>query len=438
MIRYAQWLDGAYINLALSHLQVSNRESLIRSVISRLKLHALFGHEFALSDIQTIDSPVIHALFNDKLFLSFLQRHPNFLSLVARPVNLENPNRWSIVSMGLQRTQNPVWISSSYSNAEIPKALAGELLKTSEFDVGDWFLDSNSNFNKLVKTWPEHESDMKGTVNCIAHFMKQSTPYSKPRIEKSRTLYDVLLSMKETPNISKIHENYIYKTIGFIDDEIEEDKRGMQSVVFVELDKKISTLNPDYSIIKNTTHNAWNMAVMETVSPDYGSLGYLSSSVHGGIYLNRITDVIIPVKNKNGEAYIPIRQKRGLIRVDWDPSQLDWLRVADVRERTLASALMLQKTLEGDDTYEIREASENHVRAISNSLTEKPRRFLNPWMWILGSIVLLFVNPVLGATFAIGERVVEEGWRTLLYRGRKYLIANTCRKFSEESSRESL
>ncbi|MEW6142647.1 MAG: hypothetical protein AB1597_05745 [Chloroflexota bacterium] len=434
MSRYAQWIDSAYIQLAEYRLAPAQKQLLLDFLIWRLKLHALFGDEFVLSDIQAVDSQVIQKLFldEDKSFHSFLARHPSFLSLVARPLDPMTSSRWAIVSRGLERTQHPYWISSSMPNPEPIKLLAQQILEANEFDSSKWLFDKNSPLFDVVQKWPEREQALKGIVGSIGYFNSSEALCGTPQTERSRTLWEVLCDIN-LDRLPEEEQKRLLTTRDFIEKEIPEKFRGMQSAIFSALPKKITRIRTDYQVILQTTHFAWNTAVMETVSPNLGSLGYLKWGVNAGKYLNHITDVVLSPRDKEERLWIPKRRGRPLF-MGWDPGRLSWLQIADIRLKTSTTARQVQEALWRDDPCLTGEALQAHVQALGAALVEKPPPLVNPLVWVLGGVTLLIAKPELLYLVGMGK-VSEEGWREVVYRIRKFRWGNTLKEFGREITR---
>jgi len=189
-------------------------------------------------------------------------------------------------------------------------------------------------------------------------------------------------------------------------------------------------VHPHYRSIKHTAHHAWNAAVASSVNPEGGSLGYLSRSAQVGLYLDEPTDSLLPVSIREGRYSVTTFRKRVPLIIDWDPAKLSWSEVARVAGETAMSAKGFQKALLSNSESEMQSAINEHAKALAASLVSKPPPRVPGWMWILGPVIALIVNPELG-TIITGVKAGEEALRDMLYRGRRYLVTNTLRKAAQ-------
>jgi len=435
---YAQWLDGAYFNLA-SHKAGVGQENLLYSTASVLKLHALLGTRIVLSDIQLIDSPVVLHLFYDESFRDFLKTHPGFFELIAYPENIQRPTRYSITTGGLRRALVPGWISSAFPNPDATREFSQRLLDSDELDVEKQLRDRNSPFNIVRDKWPERAAFLEGMLRGLAHFSSYSdAPLGPPSHEgPPLTLYDMLLLTLQNRDLAPVHKRYLEMTVEFIQGAIENRSDwGRQSIIFAALDRKLNPFNPDYHTIKNTVNHAYNATVEYSLAPDGGSLGYLPRSAQVGLYLDRPTNSLLPLVFKEGRPSIPSFSKKIPLVLNWDPGTLHWRQVADVAKKTATSAAKLQTALRSGSESEVQSAIDEHARALSSCLVSKTPRHIPPWLWIAGPVVVLIGYPEAVAIIG-GVKTVEEVWRDVLYRGRKYLVTNTIRKVAQMATPRS-
>lgn len=169
MRRYPQWLHGAFIQLACELPGVSKLE-LLQQNEGIIKLHALFGTELLISDVQLIDSPTTLQLFNNKSFVNYLIENKQFIKLVARPEKIVTSEAFSIASSGFQRAIKEGWTSSVFSDPDATKALGYAILEAGQVDLSKQLRDSQSAFHKITKKWPDRKLLLEGMLRGVAHF----------------------------------------------------------------------------------------------------------------------------------------------------------------------------------------------------------------------------------------------------------------------------
>lgn len=427
---YAQWLHGAYFQLALSSSRGIREQQLFEQTAAILRLHALLGNRIVLSDVQVIDSPVILRLFADDSFRNFLRKHPHILELVAYPEKTTEPTRYSIATAGFRRALAPKWLSSTFPTPEATRELAERLLDAGEIDQERQLRDAASPLNQVIQRWPERALLLKGMFRAVAHFATSSdAPVAPPSHAGSPlTLHDMLRLTLKNPDVKDKHQQYLITTLDFIENSVEDPaEQGLQSVVFNTLDQKLSPLHPDYRTIKHTAHHAWNAAVECSVAPEGGSLGDLSLSTQVGFYLNEPIDTLAPLIIQRGGYSIRTLGKKAPIIIDSRICNLSWREVAQVVEETTESANKFQAALSSNREEDIRNAVNEHVKHLATSLVSKPPPIIPGFVWIIGPVVALLIDPGLG-TLITGVKATEECLRDMLYRGRRYLVTDTLRK----------
>ena len=401
MRRYPQWLDGAFIKLACELPNIS-RLPLLKQTEGLIKLHALFGTELIISDIQLIDSPVLMKLFTNESYINFLNNNKRFMTLVARPEKIVSSESFSIASSGFQRASKTGWISSTFEDPESTKAMANAVLDEGEIDLEKQLKDRKSAFNKIVNKWPDRKPLLEGMLRGVSHFSSRENAISElssPDV-KTTNLYEVLyetLQIKDLPN-EAIRQ--IKRTIKWIDDNIEgEDERGRQSIIFNKLDIAFpqKMKHDQYNILKGTVHHAWSAAVEKTLKPDGDSLGYLyNGSIQVGEYLAKPTDTLLPItKEKGGLVIDSFRRHIPVLFMDWDPTGLPWNEICRITTETRLSAQIFQNALLSGEETKIHDASVKHIKEMTRLLVTKPAPFIPHSVWLLGHVLLLVIGRVL-------------------------------------------
>lgn len=292
MRRYVQWLDGAFIQLACELPGISKSLLEARSV-ELMKLHALFGAELIISDVQLIDSPIILSLFTDESFHNFISDNERYLQLVAHPGTSKSADEFSLATRGLQRALNQRWTSSTFPDPDATREIAAAVLEAGQIDLERELKDRKSTFNQVAARWPDRGKLLEGMIRGVAHFSSsgKSVTGVSPYNGEPLNLYKILRRTLEKQELTKRQRLQLIDTIKFIEDSIEDEKaREMQSVVFAALDEAFPKREEiRYYLVKHTTHHAWSAAVETTLDPDCGSLGHLVEGSCTGRRVSRQT-----------------------------------------------------------------------------------------------------------------------------------------------------
>ena len=456
---YIQWLDGAYLELA-SGKPFIVKPSLLRTTVSLLKLHALFGANIYLSDAQVNDSHVVLHLFSSPSFRNFLKSQESFLHQSVPPYRVgKETDPFSLATVSLRRSLENDWISSTFDDPEISKTMARVILEdgtknSGVIDLERQINDKDSGYRKAVRQWPEHERLLEGMLHGVAYFATPGkTSVSKYNGEPQNQwnmLHEAIdaLNKREVLKEGEVvneKEERVERTIEFIIKSIKDErKRQYQSDVFAALRKEFDPRSFDYRIIGETVHHAWNAAVQRSIGTDCGSLGHLSNQgVQVGLYLGKPTDSLVPriTKKKEYSANEFSKKIRGII--NWDPARLSWVEISRLLDTEIKkTAIEFQESLISDSEAKIIEATTQHVENLNHYFSElaSPRELatyplvFNGWIWIFSGLVAIGM----GFTFELGtnipsssslvKEVADMALAKALYHGEGSIMTNTLNK----------
>lgn len=431
---YAHWLDGAFLKIKPKFPG--------RTTIKTL---ALFGWNIILSQNQIIDSKVILGLFADRSFREFLEKDHNFLQLVGEPLNDTDRSPLAVTRRALDRCLQKGWISSTFSSPRPTKELARALIKPSEIYPERLLSDKGQSAFKVIKRWDEkgkYGRLLRGMVHAVGHFSRSDSPTEPEDTASPRTsLYDKLIEAREILPSGSDKLEFIENTLDFIEDRErirEDEERASRSIIFNKIDNAIKKRPFDiksYQTIKNTVMHAYNAAVQDSLSPEFGSNFNLPFSAPIGLILHTPTDVLTR-KRAIGEELFSRKGFREFV-INWDPTRLTWNEIASAVEKTKDSRKEYQKALESEDIDEMEKKLGNHIKALMPLLVKDVENPIPRWVWWVGSLSAhLFIAPGAGIpVVVVGEGVTIAAGR--IQSIRDYTIANALhrvgRKFHPDS-----
>lgn len=447
MLQYAQWLDGAFLELA-SGKRFTVSQLWMAQTIGWLKIKALFGTNIALSDAQLNDSRVIMHLFSQPSFRRFIEKHPDSFQLIVHKNRIKEDNQFGKATTSLHASMREGWISSSFPSPNISKKFAEIILGSGEVDI-ERQLHPKSPFNILRSKLPsKYGGLLEGLLYAIGYFASNPKAEIHESEEEFDDMYSVLIRARDSSRIPEDQRIQLEKVISFIDRHIEdEEERRYQSKVFTTLDEVLGENHPEYFTIMHTAHHAWNSAIENTLGPETASLGFTKEkdAVQVGIYLNFPTDTFIPVEVRK-EEYRPT--KYGLIPllpIECDPTKLRWEMIADIASDTVATASEFQEALKStgrNRKHLINEAINRHVDALTYYIG--PRFITSPlvprWIWYLGEGIAFVIRRTMNiaAEIELMMPLIPFICENALQYGQYSLLTNTLRKLGKQMVTDSL
>jgi hypothetical protein len=350
---YPHWLDGEYVRIATKS---TGPQQNVEEMIRALKLHALLGTEFILSDVQIFDSAAILELFADPEFCKFVEKDRSFLDLLVDPDPDLGTHAFALAARGLTRTLNPGWTSSVFFGDPAPiQHLAKEII------------DEVVRHNCIRSTWigaadlnyPQYQKQFQAIRQAVFYFgMHDEAKKLQAPIGERLDYYQILkcafdklgqhidqqsrLSEINTDPgrkwLAKAQEDLVNleSTILFIDAHIEDpDKRKARSQVHAILGRESDVRQREW--MWNNVVQAWNYSAEQTIRPDGGSIGMLPGAVSPAQYLDLPTDVLIPVDFR--QLVKPINCDAELPVLPIDLNQITWSEIAKARKETAEGSL---------------------------------------------------------------------------------------------------
>ena len=446
MFRYAQWLDGAFYEV-LNGKPGSLTPQQFSQTVGLLKLHALFGTDIVLSDVQLIDSHILLRLFADESFREFLNAHPSFLQYVAYPEKENKRDRYDLLIRGLQRLVRPGNYPSAFGDSEPALEFAKSILEIGKIDPNMQLTDRRSAVYQVIEKWPQYAEFLEGMLRGIGHFCNTDTSVRPSNLQREPfDLYEMILLALENPKIPGPKRRILTLTKNFIDSSIENRfDRGRQAIIFKMLDQRYKQ-NPDYLSIKQTTHHAWNAAIEHTLGAEGGLLSSLSpKSVQVAEFVDNPTDSLTPLTLRDRQLLVPrISSQIPRFFLGRDPASLGWLELASIVRDTESTAKDFQEALRSSSKSQIQKAMERHISKLAAAMTEYPGRpSHHAYLWTVGSAVAL----VIGLTTSSWETGIAAGHVVTLptesflgavYLLRRFVTKNTLTKTVQQvfSSRE--
>lgn len=352
---YPHWLDGEFARLACDG-HTPGQQSLTSNLpdVERLmKVHALLGTPFVLSDVQIVDSLPVQILFAKKSFVQFITRHPDFLDLRVQPDDSLGTGPCHLAARGLLRIDTtPKWRSSSWTDTGPIRALAAEIV--AEVRRQDFTLERESRaIADAHRFGRDVVSRLKAVREAVDYFGRRDPAKAihKPEAERStedpslggatpnrtpdprtrwKTYYDVLTETRAHGGLPPDEEAGLVRTIKFIDEQFkgDEDSKGKRSCLLDVLHEA----GEDRDVVWHNAVQAWNYATQLTLGPCGASAATLPFAVSPAPFLDPVADVMIPVR-----AERPTGARRSFFDCAQIPVELDalsWQHIADVWSHT--------------------------------------------------------------------------------------------------------
>jgi len=406
----------------------------VSSALARMiKLHALFGNELILSDIQIIDSSFILEQFSDPEFRRFLKEYPTFFHLVAKPQG-QGPRRFSIATSGIRRSAVTGWVSSAFEDAHPVKELGQAILSAKSLDPSQQLLeDRKDTIGHIVRIkWPKYHKRLEGTLWAVDHFASESSraPVAEPPSGvRIQSFFEVLESIAGNSVLFPEYEKYIDQTIKHITTNVKDEQaRHRRSMIYETLDKNGW---PDkHQIVWHTVIQAWNCAVQNTMGAEGGSQSNLPLSAPVGVYLDRPTDALVPTTIRNGKIVnSPFSGKILVPFLNRDPATLSWNEIIDVCNKTTKTRDGFQTALLSTDLLGKYQAVEQHVNALAACLEKRTLPHMPNYLWLIAAGVAIWIGEQnLGAIILPGGKLAYDSVSDLLRGGYKFFTANTLRE----------
>jgi hypothetical protein len=348
-----------------------------------LKLWALFGENVALSDVQLTDSPVIMSLFRDPDFRGFLDSHPEFMKLVAKPK--AGTERIHIARAGLERfANNPAAMSSYFETAVPTQKIAEILLKADVIDVDRELAPGKNTCAAVRKQFPHHAEQLEGLIRGVWHFAHHpgALAQSPPANTQMTNYFEELARMASGPGASRIARD----THRFIVENVDEPKRPFRTAVLDVL--KRTKMTPYrakqmwFAVV-----DAWNNAVGETVNAPHVSVTRMSRTPSVVVPAGHATDIQLPIRvlerSHRRQPTIPV------FSVPFDPALLTWEevgRLVNATHRTRNKLIQARATGTPDELCDLRAS---HAKELAKQKIEYRHPSLKTEaLWLVSEISL--------------------------------------------------
>ena len=394
---YPHWLDGEYVRIA-----TSTKHS-IQNFMKLMKVHALIGTQFLLSDVQIFDSLGILSLFMDEYNqnkskdspLSFLyndaeyfnEENGRFLNLKVTPdKELGSSNNYALAARGLKRTFNPGWVSSVFYNDPDPiKFLADEIINSI---INYGYFDSNSD-SKIYNSYPNQTDHLRAVKKSISYFSKLNE-YPQNIITLSypaTNYYDVLNNLLKQEFLSDDDKENIYVALNFINNTIEDpEARKARSKVLSNLNNLNDRKKQER--IWNNVVLAWNYAVQDSLLPDGASTGNLPGAVSPALFLQKQKDTIVPLNKK---TKIGLNSLNPLPNIPLDIDQISWNDIHEIRKKNQRSIKDLSLARRTREINDVCECFRTHLKNISQEIYPiRPHR-AEPIAIIMYNVVIALI-----------------------------------------------
>ena len=392
---YPHWLDGEFVRVAEnSPGGIDTADNLVRA----LKLHALLGTQFVLSDVQVFDSKPVLRLFADEQFRKFVANDTDFLELRVDPDPAMPKTPFAYAARGLARSQSSGWTSSLFMGDAAPIRAFGE--ETIKQILTDGLIDPDRPTPVDVR-YQQHRHTFQAIRHAISYFGMLDPPTLLAAAGSRTSYYDVLSEslvaaeghVDDVAGNKKLPHDYreyllssavsnrdsLKYTIDFIDRHIDSaDKRNARSQLLYVLDREQSPRRRE--VIWNNAVQAWNYATELTLRPEGGSVGNLPNAVSASSYLAAPVDALVPLHSKKNEG---IRAHRNISSLPLDLDGLDWQAIAKARRDSAQSMKKLAQCRArfASDPDAIAESVRVHIRCLTKSLV--PPKQVSPLPYVL-------------------------------------------------------
>ncbi len=427
MLRYVHWLDGEFIKVT-DRIRGPDFVSSSRSLDRMLKLHALFGNELVVSDVQIMDSRYVLELFLDPEFREFMKEFPGFLHLIARAENGSKSKRFSIATSGFRRSLKQDWISSAFGDSRAIIDLGRAILTAGALDpVAQLAEDKPETIGHIVRfQYGQYRKLLEGAVWAVSHFASESSnaPIDEPP-RPDQSFFKILVSIAREKELEREHKELIDKTLNYVKTNIEnEDDRNRRSVVLKKLEK--DGYPREHQDIWHTVIHAWNCALQETMKVPGGSLGTLPYSAPVGLYLGKPTDALFPTVVERDRIIDAPLAGNTVSFLSWDPAVVGWKKIQEAFEKTSQTRVSFQAAINKDgDPRDLLSAVEDHVDALTKCFDQPILPEIPRDMWLFAFGLALVIGRPEHYEYA---RAGYEGLDRLLRRvDSTFRIANTLR-----------
>ncbi|QQR75627.1 MAG: hypothetical protein IPJ17_08675 [Holophagales bacterium] len=361
MLLYPHWLDGEFVRIC-SGASGPNQKTL--DMIRALKVHALLGTRFVLSDVQVFDSAAVLELFRHKQARKFLKANKDFLDLRVDPASELGETPYALSARGLLRTQSAGWVSSLFVNDPTPVRRLAEEILTQIVKEGNFDLARGS---AVLGAYPEERKWLAAIRKAVHHFGAVDTPERLVAAHGERHTYYGYLrrSLERIGPESPDDRRAVEEALEFIDSAIEDPQaRNARSRVRSCLDR-ISDPKKQ-ARVWNTVVQAWNYATQRTLKPEGGSAGWLPGAPSLAPYLDTVTDVLVPVDyaSLNLSLLPSVTPVALLCNVD----RVSWKAISKVRKETTSTMIALSLARSRGDAQERIDCLQQHVRAVAGVL----------------------------------------------------------------------
>jgi hypothetical protein len=386
---YAHWLDGEWQKVAFPMVVEAPFRSIQEIAEAWLKLSALFGARFSISDVQLIDSTILLHLFAKKEFREYLKRDSNFLTLAAHRRKGISDERTAVATRGLERPFQQGWTSSVPGfTQKLVQQFADTVLAHDKLDTGKLLRDKSSGPGLFIQNHPECDAPLTGLLYGICHFAKARTskggrhyvPTSTPR-----SYIDVItdaLNAGKMPSDTLVTLEEVWRSVkSLVPDEEARNRRSVLQGALESREPDRHKWPPQFHTIWNTVVHAWNSNVCDTVQATGASIAPLPS---GAVvpYRGEIVDVTGPFVQKGHTIQQKLLNK--YFPVGIDVQSLKWSTVADLADDLEEQRYRFQKALFAREESEIYAAGDDLANELASRLrpnysTVVPERF---WSYV--------------------------------------------------------
>lgn len=419
MLVYPHWLDGEYRLLWLSSTQ-NARVSPDAQAERLMKLYALLGIGFSLSDSNLVDGPVLWRQFSNQGFQLFVSSHRDFLRLVSRPFGDSPATRFNVVAGGLHRALKAGMIASPMKDPRAILSLAERIVSDGE----------GIDLDRLATSIEERPGDEDlqlsvGFVEAVRYFLSPDSRAAAPSSDRGHdTYYDVLARAPKSKYMTGAEVQAIEDALMRIDRAVEDPSERIRRMSV----RRALLADPDPVAGRaawTLVVEAWNCAAQNTVCPGAGLVAKLPNALPLGIHIFEPEDVVLtsPVsKSGYGRA---LREKL-TVRLQADPGLLSWEEVRRVVEakRTSESRAAFREALRVGN----REAADAALRELGRSIAADMSGRIEPhgadsWLWSVGGVVFE-LGGIPGAGKLAGMALLEGASFGLINKYRSRLIAS--------------
>ena len=362
MLLYPHWLDGEFVKIC-SGASGPNQKTL--DMIRALKVHALLGTRFVLSDVQVFDSAAVLELFSDEKAREFLKANKDFLDLRVDPAKELGSRPYELAARGLLRTQSEGWLSSLFADDPAPiKRLADEIL---DEIASRHYVDPMRPSDVVLDSAPEHRKWLSAVRHVIHHFGSVDAPERLVATSGERHSYYgyLRLFLERIGPDAPDDRRAVEEALEFIDLEIENPQaRHARSRVRSCLHRIADPRKQDR--VWNTVVQAWNYATQRTLKPEGGSAGWLPGAPSLAPYLDTVTDVLVPVDYAS--LNLPLLPNVTPVALLCNVDKVAWDEVKKVRKETTSTMIALSLARSRGDAQERIDCLQQHVRAVAGVL----------------------------------------------------------------------